>query len=71
MSSGKAKWRGLSPCHTPFDEVFMEVMFTAISRRSMDRKRELLGYAARSGKRSLRLLYRAEAILIKKGLQRS
>lgn len=32
MSRGKAKWRGLSPCHTPFDEVLMAVILTAIAQ---------------------------------------
>lgn len=30
MRRGKAKWRGLSPCQIPLDEVLMEVMLTAM-----------------------------------------
>ena len=30
MSNGKAKFKGLSPCHAPLEEVFTEVMLKAI-----------------------------------------
>lgn len=30
MSNGKAKFKGLSPCHTPLDEVFTAVMLKGI-----------------------------------------
>lgn len=30
MSNGKAKFKGLSPCHAPLDEVFTAVMLKGI-----------------------------------------
>lgn len=30
MSNGNAKSKGLSPCHTPLEEVFIDVIFTPI-----------------------------------------
>jgi len=36
MSNGKAKFKGLSPCHTPLDEVFTEVMLKGILGISKD-----------------------------------
>lgn len=32
MRRGKAKCKGSSPCHTPFEEVLMEVMFIAMDQ---------------------------------------
>lgn len=37
MSNGKAKFKGLSPCHTPLDEVFTAVMLKGILGISMPR----------------------------------
>ena len=36
MSNGNAKFKGLSPCHAPLDEVFTAVMLKVILEISLD-----------------------------------